>query len=156
MGRSLSTKGGNDNIQTPIWLAKIIVEHFKPNGRVLEPCCGDGNFLKFLPDADWCEINRGRDFFKYVAVVDWIITNPPYSKYRQFLEHGMKIAKNIVFLQLINATFYKARLKLLKKYGFGIREIWCIDTPKEFPQFGFQMGCVYYKYGYVGDIRFIY
>jgi hypothetical protein len=38
--------------------------------------------------------------------------------------------------------------------GFGIKEIWCIDTPKEFPQFGFQMGCMYYKRGWSKHIIF--
>jgi len=154
MGRSLSAKNGNDCIQTPIYLAKQIVEHFNPLGKILEPCKGDGNFLQAMPNADWCEIKEGKDFLLTKGHWDWIITNPPYSKYRLFLNKSMEVADNIVYLQLINATFYKARLKDMKKAGFGIKEIYCIDTPKEFPQFGFQMGCIYYKKDYNGDINF--
>lgn len=155
MGRSLSTHGGNDDIQTPVILAKQIVEHFEPSGRVLEPCCGDGNFLKVLPKGtDWCEIKKGVDFLDVGEHYDWIITNPPYSKYRYFLNKSMEVSDNIVFLQLINASFYKARLRDMIMKGFRIKEIYCIDTPKEFPQFGFQMGCVYYKRDYTGDIKF--
>jgi hypothetical protein len=153
MGRSLSSKNGNDCVQTPIYLCKQIVEHFDPEGKILEPCCGEGNFLKVI-NADWCEINKGKDFLNTQGQWDWIITNPPYSKYRDFLNKSMEVADNIVFLQLINATFYKARLRDIKEAGFGIKEIWCIDTPKEFPQFGFQMGCVYYKRFYTGDIKY--
>lgn len=155
MGRSLSTKGGNDNIQTPIRIALKIVNHFNPSGKVLEPCCGDGNFLKALPEGtNWCEINKGRDFLTARNHWDWIVTNPPYSKYRAFLNKSMEVADNIVFLQLINATFYKARLRDMFNNKFGIKEILLMDTPREFPQFGFQMGCVYYKRNYAGDIKF--
>lgn len=151
MGRRLSTKNGNDCVMTPLYLCKEIVQHFEPRGMILEPCCGSGNFLKVMPSADWYEISKGKDFLLAQGHWDWIITNPPYSKYRLFLQKSMEVASNIVFLQLINATFFKARLRDMKQFGFGIKEIWCVDTPKEFPQFGFQMGCVYYKKKNFGD-----
>lgn len=144
MKRPIAQKNGNDNIQTPVYLCKQIVDYFKPTGKILEPCCGEGNFLKVMK-ADWCEITKGRDFLKVSGHWDWIITNPPYSKYRDIFNKAMEVADNIVFLQLINAIFYKARLRDMWSKGFGIEEIWCIDTPKEFPQFGFQLGCVYFK-----------
>jgi len=153
-GRSLLAKNGNDCINTPLYLCKEIIEHFKPKGKILEPCKGNGNFLKVLPNIDWFEIQEGKDFLTSEGHWDWIITNPPYSKYRKFLQKSMEVADNIVYLQLINATFYKARLRDIKNMNFGIKEIWCINTPKEFPQFGFQMGCVYYKRDYKGDINF--
>lgn len=153
-GRSLASKNGNDRVMTPISLCKEIVEHFNPNGRILEPCCGTGNFISVMPTAEWCEIDKGVDFLKTNGNWSWIITNPPYSKYRDFLNHSMEVAENVVFLQLINATFYKARLRDIKNHSFGIKEIWCVDTPKEFPQFGFQLGCVYYKKNYTGEILF--
>lgn len=154
MGQALAKNNGNDKIMTPVYLAEQIVNHFKPNGKVLEPCSGTGNFLKVLPNADYCEIDSGIDFLEVVGHWDWIITNPPYSKYRDFLIKAMQVADNVVFLQLINATFYKARLREMFKYNFGIKEILLIDTPKEFPQFGFQMGCIYYKRDYKGQINF--
>lgn len=151
MGRSLSAKSGNDRVMTPLYLCEQIVKHFNPQGTILEPCCGNGNFLKVM-EADWCEIDKGKDFLSIDGHWDWIITNPPYSKYRDFLNKSMGVADNIVFLQLVNATFYKARLRDIREKGFGIKEICYIDTPKEFPQFGFQMGCVYYKKGYKGKV----
>jgi len=151
MGRSLSTSSGNDLVMTPLYLCEQIINHFKPTGKILEPCCGTGNFLQVM-ETDWCEITKGRDFLDVKGHWDWIITNPPYSLYRLFLNKSMCVADNIVFLQLINATFYKARLRDIKRGGFGIKEIWCVETPKEFPQFGFQMGCVYYKKDWFGDI----
>ena len=148
---SLTTKNGNDRIMTPVWLAKKIVGHFKPSGSILEPCAGSGNFLQVIK-ADWCEIDKGRDFLQVEGHWDWIITNPPYSKYRDFMNKAFEVADNVVFLQLINAIWFKARLRDMKNAEFGIKEIWMIETPKEFPQFGFQMGCVYFKKGHKDNI----
>lgn len=154
MSKAIAQCNGNDNIQTPLWLCEQVVKHYNPEGSILEPCCGEGNFLKVLPQADWCEIEQGRNFLKTRGHWDWIITNPPYSQYRVFLNKSMEVADNIVFLQLINATFYKARLRDMFNHGFGIKGIWLVETPSEFPQFGFQMGCVYYKRGWIGNIEF--
>lgn len=88
-----------DAVYTPDWCAADMVRHFKPGGRILEPCRGGGAFMRRLPaDAEWCEITEGRDFFAWSEAVDWIITNPPYSLTREFLRHAMTVAANIVFL----------------------------------------------------------
>jgi len=86
----------DDEIMTPEYLAEALVNHFKPCGRILEPCKGTGNFLKFLPkDTLWCEISEGKNFFDFNEEVDWIITNPPWSQVRKFLQHSLNISKNI-------------------------------------------------------------
>jgi hypothetical protein len=134
----------NDDIETPEELAREIVEHFKPSGRILEPCCGNGVFLRYLPsDTDWCEIKRGRDFFKWTERVDWIITNPPWSQIRRFLQHSMEMADHVVFLMTINHLWTRARLRDIHQAGFSIREICTVATPEEFPQLGFQLGVVH-------------
>lgn len=146
MAKQLIPKGGNDCIQTPIEVAKHCVEYFKPTGRILEPCKGDGNFLKVLPiKTDWCEIKEDKDFMNYNKKVDWIITitNPPFSKFRAFLNKSMDVADNIVFLATINHIWLKARLRDMKEKGFEIKEIVTIDTPETFPQSGFQVGYIH-------------
>lgn len=141
---SMVTKSGNDRIYTPDYLASAIVGRYSPTGRILEPCKGNGVFLKYMK-ADWCEIDEGRDFLTHEGHYDWIITNPPYSKYRAFLERSFMLADNVVFLQFVNAFFMKARVRLMKQYGFEIKDIWYIDTPpKPWPQSGFQVGCIYW------------
>ena len=145
----------DDCVQTPIEYAEAIVEHFKPKGRMLEPCKGDGNFMKVLPESTlWCEILEGKDFFDFNDKVDWIITNPPYSKMRVFLKHSMEVADNVVFLTTINHLWLKARLRDMFDADFNIREIVLMDTPKTFPQSGFQIGCFHLQRGYEGDIKF--
>ena len=144
----------NDEIMTPLSLAEKIVGHFKPKGRVLEPCRGTGNFLRCLPrGTEWCEINSGRDFFDYKKKMDWIITNPPWSKIRAFLQHSLEISENIVFLMTINHIWTKARLRDIKEASFGIKEILLVETPKEFPPLGFQIGAVHLKKNYRGKIK---
>ena len=153
--RRLIPKGGNDIVQTPIDVCKSIVNHFKPNGIILEPCKGEGNFLKVLPDTtQWCEITEGRDFFEFTNPVDWIITNSPYSQMRKFIQHSMEIADNIVFLSSINHLWLKARLRDINEANFGIAEIILLDTPKTFPSSGFQIGCFHLKKNYKGNIKF--
>ena len=137
----------NDVVYTPEPLAEAIIDHFKPNGKVLEPCCGAGAFLKYLPNADWCEIEKGRDFFELNDNYYWIVTNPPWSKIRNFMRHSMEIADNIVFLMTVNHAFTKARIRDVRDAGFHIEEISLFDTPRNFPQTGFQLGAIHYKKG---------
>ncbi len=106
----------NDVVFTPDWLAKKIVEMFPIQGKVLEPCKGEGAFLKYLPtDTDWCEIADGKNYYDYKEKVDWIVTNPPYSDYNRFLEHSFELADNIY---LIFSKLFLPSLKKLFKTVF--------------------------------------
>ena len=145
----------DDEIMTPEYLAEALVNHFKPSGKILEPCKGTGNFLKFLPkDTLWCEISEGKNFFDFNDKVNWIITNPPWSQIRKFLQHSMKISKNVCFLFTINHLWTKARIRDIKEAGFGIKEIVIFDTPDNFPPLGFQVGMIHLQSKYSEDIIF--
>ena len=146
-----------DLVMTPEYLAKDIIDHFKPEGRVLDPCRGLGAFYNnFLTeDKDWCELGEDKDFLSYNEKVDWIITNPPWSKMREFLEHGMKISDNIVYLTTINHYTTKRRIRDMKQNGFALKEIYNVEAPKApWPQLGFQVAAVHTQRGYKGDIKF--
>lgn len=142
----------NDDVQTPVELAGRIVNHFKPRGQILEPCRGDGHFFKFMPTANWCEIKEGRDFFNWKQKVDWVITNPPWSQIRKFLQHSMMFADHVVFLATVNHLWTKARIRDIGEFGFGIREICLVEMPKTFPQSGFQLGAIYLARNWTGNI----
>jgi hypothetical protein len=145
----------NDVVQTPLPLARQLVEHFRPEGKVLEPCRGEGNIFRYLPaDAAWCEISEGIDFLDYKERCDWIITNPPWSKIREFLAHGMEIADHVVFLMTVNHAWTKARVRDVREAGFGFRELVMVDMPSSFPQSGFQLGAVYWSRNWTGPITF--
>ncbi len=143
-----------DAVMTPLWLAEKIVNHYKPTGEILEPCSGEGAFMTYLPaNTQWCEITEGKDFMDYAGKVDWIITNPPWSKIRDFLRKGFEVSDNIVYLFTINHMWTKARLRMMNQAGFGLNEIILLPSIKEFPQTGFQLGVVYLKREYKGPIN---
>jgi hypothetical protein len=144
-----------DLVMTPPKVAELIVQHFNPSGSVLEPAKGTGNILRFLPNtADWCEITEGKDFFDYDKKVDWIITNPPYSIYDQFLTHCFEVADNVVLLVPIAKAFKSMRVeRMVDEYG-GLKEIFLIGGGQKCGfAFGFPTGCLYYQRGYKGDIK---
>lgn len=154
----------NDDVQTPQALADAIVKHFKPHKLCYEPCRGGGSFfnaMKRHPDVHsefvgWSEIKEGRDFLNpnlFIYRQNWIITNPPWSLIRPFLQRSMQVADNIVFLLTINHVWTKARIRDTREAGFGIKEILLCDMPKEFPQSGFQLGAVHWQRGWGGDIK---
>src|SRR6266550_6132483 len=148
MSRPLAPQGGNDCIQTPDLGADAIVRHYRPSGRILEPCKGDGAFVRAIPNCDWCEIKEGKDFLVVNDHWDWIMTNPPWSKFREFLNKGMEVGENIVFVSLINAWFMRARRRDIKKAGFGLVEVLELPVPpKPWPQAGFSLGATWLRRG---------
>ena len=120
---------------------------------MLDPSKGDGSFYDQLEGCkDWCEISEGKDFFEYTKKVDWIITNPPWSLMRKFLQHGMDLADNIVYLTTFNHYTTKARLRDMYESGFGLKEVLFVDAPKSFPQSGFELAAVHTQRGYEGSL----
>ncbi len=142
-----------DKVYTPDWLAEAIVNHYKPWGSFLEPCKGGGAFVraakKFgLENITTCEIDEGYDFLEMReppegGKFNWSISNWPWSIFRKFLQKNMRVADNIVTLTTNNHIFaMKARRRDIKEAGFYIREELLMDTPKEFPQSGFQISAI--------------
>lgn len=157
----LCPRNGNDRVYTPPELAKQIVQHFKPSGKILEPCKGKGAFtdaMYVFADNGYIscyEIDIGLDFLSSTPPHhDWIITNPPWSQLRAFLSKSMQVADNVVFLCLVNAFFMKARQRDMQEAGFGMKEILFVPTPpKPWPQTGFSLGAVHIQRGWTGDCK---
>ena len=151
--------GGDDCVATPDSLARAIVQHFMPSGRVLDPCKGGGAFLRAFPKhcvREWCELREGRDFLQVVGQHwDWVISNPPYSKFREFLVKAMKIGDNVVFLSLTNAWFIRARQADIQHAKFGLVELLEVPVPKPpFPQFGMCLTAAWLRRGWGGSINY--
>lgn len=123
---------------TPDWAASDLVRHFAPSGLVLEPCKGDGSIYRHLPDGSmWCEITEGRDFYRWTAPVDWIVTNPPYDQTRPFMKHAFSVAANVVLLvPARNITSGYGTVREARGYG-AMREIRWYGTGAKL---GFPMG----------------
>ena len=105
-----------------------------------------------MPGAEWCEISLGRDFLGYEDRVDWILTNPPWSQIRPFLNHAMQVADNVVFLLTINHIWTRARIRDIQSHGFGLKEICLLEMPESFPTSGFQLGAVHISRGWTGPV----
>jgi hypothetical protein len=144
-----------DVVFTPGHVAAAIVRHFSPTGRVLDPCKGDGAFLREMPGASHCELQEGSDFFNWTEPVDWIVSNPPYSIYRNWLLHSFKVAENIVYLIPISKAFTTSvLLAATHEYG-GIVEIAHIGSGRSIGfDLGLAVGAVHYKRGYRGGIHY--
>ncbi|NLF54194.1 MAG: class I SAM-dependent methyltransferase, partial [Thauera phenolivorans] len=79
-------------IFTPEPVVRAMLALRRNPGRVLEPSCGDGAFLRQLPGAVGLELDpdhcppgaRVMDFFAYPEreVFDTIIGNPPYVRFQ--------------------------------------------------------------------------
>lgn len=141
----------NDVVFTPDWLAKQICESFNIEGVVLEPCKGEGVFLKYLPqDSLWCEITEGRNFFDFSQKVDWIVTNPPYSDFNRFLEHSFALSENVVLLVPL-AKMFKSMGTLQTVYNYGgAVSIHTLPSSKAGFPFGFPSAVFHIKRGYKG------
>ena len=142
-----------DLVFTPPELALDMVEFFQPAGTCLDPCMGSGEFFNLLPaGSEWCEIERGRDFYTRTTPVDWIIINPPFSHLLAWIRHSFTVAKDIVYLMPSHRVFASATfLDDLFKWG-GVVHIRRYGTGSEwgFP-FGHALAAVHYRKGYQGE-----
>ena len=144
-----------DLVMTPPELAAVVIGHFagRMSGTVLDPARGQGAFHDRFPaclDRHWCEITEGRDFLDWHEPVDWVMSNPPWSRLRDFSRHAMRIAPSIVWLAPLTNLTTRARLRDLDEAGFGIAELVLIDTPKDWPQSGFQLVAAWLRKGHSG------
>ena len=141
-----------DVVYTPPYVARWMVDHFIPTGRVLDPCVGEWEFYKHLPaGSSWCEITRGRDFFAWSEPVDWIIGNPPYAVFSKWLRHSFTLANDIAYLIPANKCFNSYRMmKEILEWG-GIVEVAIIapGSKLNFP-IGFAIAAVHFQRGYKG------
>jgi len=150
-----------DVVYTSPVVARHIIRFVNPNGKVLDPCRGDGAFYSQFPVdciSDWCEISEGRDFFSYQEQVDWIVGNPPYSIFRDWLIHSFEIADNVVYIVPTNKIFQSWKvMNAIRKYG-NIRNMLVYGSGHlvGFP-FGFSVGAFHFQRDYKGDttLRFV-
>lgn len=178
-GRTLTPRGGNDNVSTPPALAQLIVDHFQPGGLVIEPCCGldsqpfvralcHRHAVQHVHGVDnrlpyGSDNGKGRcvqaDFLTAACPEgvhwDWLITNPPWSKLQAFLVRSMQVADNVVFLALLPNWLQKAKRDAIRRAGFGIVELLHLPEPRtpDWPRTGFALGAAWIRRGWTGPIH---
>lgn len=146
-----------DVVYTPRNISKGIINHLQPSGLCLDPCKGDGAFFDFLPfGSEYCELQEGTDFLHYNKKVDWIIGNPPYSIFLEFLQHSFNIANNVSFLVPTNKVFQRQIIMdMINDYG-GLKSIIVYGSGNliGFP-FGFSVGNFHFQKDYKGTCELI-
>ena len=155
-GKCLNGNKPNDKIYTPDEIAKLIISKFNLYGKVLDAFSGGNVFYNNYPsnvEKYWCEIDKGKDFFKYNEKVDWILTNPPYSIFDNVLDHSFSIADNIVYLvPLSKIVSSMGRIRRIKIYG-GVPYIYILGASKCGFPFGFPCCAIHIKRGYKGETK---
>lgn len=150
-----ATSDDTDRVYTPAAWSEAIVDLLPLSGRVLDPARGHGAFYDRFPahcERLWCEVSEGRDFFDFRERVDWVVTNPPWSRILNFMQHAFTLADNVVFLVTTNHAYTKARVRAAADAGFRIRGILHLPTPpKPWPQSGFQLSAIWWQRGYLGQ-----
>lgn len=147
----------SDIVYTPDNISMKIINWLNPTGKCLDPCKGDGAFLKYMPaGSDYCEIKEGKDFLKYNQKVDWVIGNPPYSIFEDFLRKGFEISDNVSYLIPTNKIFQRQIImNMINRWG-GVKSIIVFGSGQliGFP-FGFSVGNFHFKKGYKGETKIL-
>lgn len=98
----------NDEWYTPVYAIIPLLKYLKPESKILCPFdTSESNYVKVLRKAGHnvvcTHISEGKDFFKLKkANVDYIISNPPYSKKTEVLEKCFSL--DVAFAMLIGAV----------------------------------------------------
>lgn len=118
-------RDANDIVYTPLPIALKLIEmcQIQPNDRVLDPSKGKGVFFDNLPpceNKDWCEVTEGRDFFDYAELCDVVVGNPPFSKWKAWLEHSVKLGPRKIgyVMGVLNLTAIK--LQFMRDSGYEV------------------------------------
>ena len=102
---------------------------------LLDPFYGQGAFYNKFPESnprEWCEIEMGRDFFEYNHEVDWIISNPPFSKMSKVLDHCAKICRKGFGLIMTPLHMNPNRFSKLEEKGFFPTKLFLFKSPSWF------------------------
>ena len=147
----------SDIVYTPVFVSKHIIQWLKPTGKILDPCKGEGAFYDYFPNnKDYCEIREGKDFLMYSEKVDWVIGNPPYSIFEDFLRKAFEISDNVSYLVPTNKIFQRQIImEMINKFG-GIKSMIIYGSGQliDFP-FGFSVANFHFERNFKGQTNIV-
>ena len=115
--RRLVAHEGPDFYPTPAWGTFALLKYIQFDGKILEPCCGDGAMSEVLKSSGYEVdssdiIDRGygecRDFLSITDTQDNIVTNPPFNIAANLINHSLNIANRKVCF-LLRTAFLESR-----------------------------------------------
>lgn len=101
------TRNAYDFYPTPQWCYEKLPINWDMFSSALEPCEGDGRITSFLSNkginTTGIDIQNNIDYLNTkVNKVDLILTNPPYSLAKEFIEKALIDANTVIMLLRIN------------------------------------------------------
>jgi hypothetical protein len=132
----------DNEFMTPPEVARMLIAKVPlvAGDSVLDSAVGTGSFfLNYPSDVKGL---YSTDFYNWTEIVDWIVTNPPYSGLEEWLKHSFEVAdKGVAYLLgLHNIT--PRRLEIGDKAGFGVTSI---HLHKVCPWYGIQAFVIWQK-----------
>jgi hypothetical protein len=122
----------NDVFYTPLPIAQKLIEmaEIRETDKVLDPSRGLGVFYDNLPPCskDWCEITEDKDFFRYHKSVDVIIGNPPFSLWKKWFEHSIKLNPRKICYVIGCLNMTTRRLETLKEAGYKLTKLHIVSV----------------------------
>ncbi len=95
-----------DFYPTPLSAFLPLLPYIDKAKLVWEPASGDGRLIKCLLEngfiADGLDLNRGYNFFLDNERRECIITNPPFSAAKQFVQHSLEVSSEVFLLLRLN------------------------------------------------------
>jgi len=102
----------NDEIYTPVEALYPILNYIDKNKIIWECCYGNGDLAKHLKYLGYKVIGKKEDFFSTDYDCDLILTNPPYSNKRKFIERAFELDKPFAFLVPLTTLEGRFAMKL--------------------------------------------
>lgn len=136
-------------------------ELLTPGSTVWEPACGDGAMAKVFDARGYnticTDIKDGVDFITadHDGLYTWIITNPPFNKSVQFIEHALDLECAFAFLLKSQYWHSAKRLSLFEKCPptYVLPLTWRPDFTGEGSSLMDMMWCVWIPW--IGITRYI-
>lgn len=141
-----------DLYETPEWVTEALLPHLTDTGDIWEPAAGSGKMLFVLAKRAMVyasDISEGQDFLLFkerpAPGLFSIVTNPPYELAREFIEHALKLVRDIngTVAMLLRTDFDHANGRrhlfadhpaFAKKVVLTRRIVW-FEGPKAAPSF---------------------
>jgi len=117
----LMMQGHTDEIFTPKYAIKPLLQFLKKDWKIWECAWGKGSLAKHFEEEGFVVVgDKTTDFLNEYENHDIIITNPPYSKKEDFLRRAFELGKPFAFLLPLTTLEGIKRGELFKKYGIQL------------------------------------